>query len=49
MPGAIEKTTFQRTAPRFACARTEQIELEKIVPIEVAIATCTMCSSGIPA
>ena len=48
IPGAIAPTTFHITAPRLWCARTDDNEVNMIVARDVAIATCTICASGIP-
>ena len=48
MPGASVRTMSQRTAPRLWCARTLEIEVNRIVAIEVAIAIFTDSAAGTP-
>ena len=48
IPGAMATTTGQRTAPCRWCARTEDSEVNRIVPSEVAMAMCTTLSGGKP-
>ncbi len=48
MPGASASTIGQRTAPRLWCARTDDSEVNRMVPIEVAIAIWTMASPAKP-
>src|SRR3954465_14373283 len=46
MPGASVLTTGQSTAPRWLCARTEEIEVNAMVASEVATALFTVYSGG---
>ncbi len=46
IPGARSMTTGHSTAPRLWWARTDDSDVNRIVASEVAIAMCTMCSSG---
>ena len=48
MPGATHPTTGQMTPPRAWCARTEDTDVKMMVASDVAMAVCTMCSSGTP-
>ena len=48
MPGATEKTTRHRTAPRLLCAYIDERDVKTMVPKDVAMATCTTTLSPIP-
>ncbi len=48
MPGASVRTMSQRTAPRLWCARTLEIEVKRMVAIDVAIAIFTAMAEATP-